>query len=192
MTHINGFGNDRFQRSYQLERILHWDQLSHKKSKRRRLGTYYHKLLRHYHRLVVPNRMRVLELGCGQGDLLATLKPSMGVGIDFSRGMLRYARKKNPGLFFIQADVHAIPLKCKFDIIILSDLVNDLWDVQRVLNQVAQFSHHGTRVILNFHNQFWRIPLSIIKFLGLGAETLVQNWFSPNDVENLLICPVSR
>jgi SAM-dependent methyltransferase len=183
---MNGFGTDPFQRSYQLERILHWDQLSHKKSKRRRLGAYYHKLLRHYHRLVVPNGMRVLELGCGQGDLLATLKPSMGVGIDFSRGMLRYARKKHPGLFFIQADAHAIPLKCKFDIVILSDLVNDLWDVQRMLNQVAQFSHHGTRVILNFHNQLWRIPLSIIKFLGFGAETLEQNWFSPNDVENLL------
>ena len=64
--------------------------------------------------------------------------------------------------------------------------MNDLWDVQRVLNQVSEFSHHGTRVIINFHNHLWRIPLSIIKSLGLGAETLEQNWFSPNDVENLL------
>ena len=130
--------------------------------------------------------MRVLELGCGQGDL-RTLKPSLGVGIDFSHGMLRYARKKHPGLLFIRGDAHTIPLKCKFDIILLSDLVNDLWDVQRVLNQVSEFSHHGTRVIINFHNHLWRIPLSIIKSLGLGGETLEQNWFSPNDVENLLI-----
>ena len=183
---MNGFGNDPYQRSYQLERILRWDQLAHKKSKRKRLGAYYHKLLRRYHRMVVPKGMRVLELGCGQGDLLATLKPTLGVGLDFSLGMLRYATKNHPGLFFIDADAHFIPLKCKFDIIILSDLVNDLWDVQRVLNQVSEFSHSGTRIILNFHNHLWRLPLSIIRFLGLGAETLEQNWFSPNDVENLL------
>jgi len=183
---MNGFGNDPYQRSYQLERILHWDRLAHKKSKRKRLGGYYHKLLRYYHRLVVPRGMRVLELGCGQGDLLATLKPSLGVGIDFSLGMLRYAERDHPELLFLKADAHTIPLKCKFDIIILSDLVNDLWDVQRVLNQVSEFSHAGTRVILNFHNHLWRVPLSIIKALGLGAETLEQNWFSPNDVENLL------
>jgi 2-polyprenyl-3-methyl-5-hydroxy-6-metoxy-1,4-benzoquinol methylase len=183
---MNGFGNDPFQRSYKLERMLHWDQLSQKKSRTRRLGTYYHKLLRHYFRLVVPRGMRVMELGCGQGDLLATLKPSFGLGIDFSAGMLRYAKKKHPGLLFIRADAHAVPLKCKFDIIILSDLVNDLWDVQSVLNQVHRFCHPGTRIVLNFHNQLWRTPLSLAKFLGLGAETLEQNWFSPNDVENLL------
>ena len=183
---MNGFSNDPFQRSYQLERILHWEKLSHKKSRPRRLGGYYHKLLRHYYRLVVPRGMRILELGCGQGDLLATLKPCLGVGLDFSHGMLQYAQEKYPGLFFLRADVHAIPLKTKFDIIILSDLVNDLWDVQRVLNQVSEFSHRGTRILLNFHNHFWRLPLSIIKVLGLGAETLEQNWFSPNDVENLL------
>jgi len=30
--------------------------------------------------------MKVLELGCGLGDLLAAVRPSRGVGVDFSAG----------------------------------------------------------------------------------------------------------
>lgn len=183
---MNGFGNDPQLRSYQIERQIHWDRVSQRKAKPRRIGTFYHKLLRHYFRGIVPQGMRVLELGCGHGDLLATLKPSFGLGLDFSSRMLSCAMKKHPGLMFIQADAHAIPLKGEFDVIVLSDLVNDLWDVQRVFEHVAHLCHSGTRIILNFHNQLWRIPLSLLKSLGLGAETLEQNWLAPKDVENLL------
>jgi SAM-dependent methyltransferase len=169
-----------------MERRIHWDRMAHRKAKPRRIGDFYHKLLRHYYRGAVPPGLRVLELGCGHGDLLATLKPSLGVGIDFSGGMLRYAARKHPGLLFLRADAHAVPLKGRFDAIILSDLVNDLWDVQRVFEQIAPLCHPGTRIIINFHNQVWRIPLAVARSLGLGAETLEQNWLAPNDVENLL------
>jgi len=87
---------------------------------------------------------------------------------------------------FLCADAHEFSLKQTFDIIILSDLVNDLWDLQRVLECVHRHSHAGTRIILNFFNNLWRIPLGIVKKLGMGAETLEQNWFSPGDVRNLL------
>lgn len=178
--------NDLQQRTYRLERILHWDQVAPAKNNRKRVGAFYHKLLRRYYRLSVPKGLRVLEIGCGHGDLLATLKPSVGVGVDFSGGMLRDARRQHPGLSFVRADAHALPLRGEFDIIILSDLVNDLWDVQRVFEQVARLCHHGTRILLNLHNHLWRIPLGVTRFLRLGAETLEQNWFSPHDLENLL------
>lgn len=180
------FYNEWVRRAYQLERMLHWDAQSPKKDDRRRLGAYYHKLLRRYFRLTLPRGQRVLELGCGHGDLMAALKPSFGVGLDFSSGMIRSARRKHPGLCFVRADAHAIPLKGQFDIIILSDLVNDLWDAQLVFEQIAPLCHPGTRVIINFHNQMWRLPLAFVKACGWGAETLEQNWFSPQDIANLL------
>jgi len=46
--------------------------------------------------------------------------------------------------------------------------------------------HSGTRLVLNFYNNLWRVPLAIVKFFGLGAEVLEQNWFSPDDIYNLL------
>ncbi len=100
--------------------------------------------------------------------------------------MTRQARTKHPHLYFVQADVHDVPFRLKFDVIILSDLINDLWDVQRFFEQLRKMCHTRTRIVLNFYNNLWRIPLSIIRQLGLGANVLEQNWLSPNDVINLL------
>ena len=171
---------------YQKERITHWNRVSRKKENQKRPGAFYHKLLQHYYRFLIPSGLRILEVGCSHGDLLASLNPSVGVGIDFSDEMLRCSVKKHAQLFFIRSDAHEIPIKGKFDVIILSDLVNDLWDVQHVLNRLQTLTHKRTRLILNFYNDLWRIPLGIAKQLGLGADILEQNWFSPHDVSNLL------
>jgi hypothetical protein len=100
--------------------------------------------------------------------------------------MIRVASKKYQNLSFIQADASEIEFSTKFDAIILSDLINDLWDVQRVFEKMRNVTHRGTRLVVNFYNNLWRVPLSFVKWLGLGAELLEQNWFSPHDVSNLM------
>ncbi len=177
---------DPWKPRYQKERMAHWDRVSSNKANVNRPSAFYHKLLRYYYRFLIPPGMRILELGCGHGDLLAALKPTLGVGIDFSGKMIRCAENKHENVSFIQADAHDMPIKGTFDIIILSDLVNDLWDVQCVLQELHNFSHPSTRLVLNFFNNLWRIPLSAAKKMGLGFETLEQNWFSPHDIFNLL------
>src|SRR5688572_18236041 len=49
----------------------------------RRNAFYYAEDLR-YMQFLVPKGVRVLDLGCGTGDLLAALSPSYGVGVDLS------------------------------------------------------------------------------------------------------------
>src|ERR1700710_1746527 len=49
-------------------------------------------------RFLIPPGKRVLELGCGRGDLLATLKPSYGVGIDFGAATIARANARYPEL----------------------------------------------------------------------------------------------
>jgi hypothetical protein len=44
----------------------------------------------------------------------------------------------------------------RFDFIILSDLVNDLWDVQTTLAGLRPYCHPGTRLVLNFTAIFGR------------------------------------
>jgi SAM-dependent methyltransferase len=117
---------------------------------------------------------------------LACLKPSHGIGVDFSEKMIRRAAKNYPELMFVQADAHEIAFKRPFDVVILSDLVNDLWDLQILLENLKAFVHPGTRIVLNFYNNLWRMPLSVVKGLGMGADVLEQNWFSPYDIFNLL------
>jgi SAM-dependent methyltransferase len=171
---------------YRKKRIDHWDRVSAAKADPNRPGVYYHQLLARFYRFLIPEGKRVLELGCGHGDLLAALKPDFGVGIDFSGKMVSTAAEKHPGLHFVRGDAGQLPLETTFDVILLSDLVNDLWDLQAALENIRPFCHPGTRIVLNFYNNLWRIPLGIVKRLGKGADTLAQNWFAPNDIDNLL------
>ncbi len=138
-----------------------------------------------YRYLVAPG-LRVLELGCSQGDLLAALKPSIGVGVDFSGEMLKRARDRHPELYFVQADAHELVLDQIFDVIILSDLINDLWNVQTVFEHFRMQCHPRTRIIMNFYSRMWEFPLRIAEQLGLAKPTLQQNWLDVNDVGNLL------
>jgi ubiquinone/menaquinone biosynthesis C-methylase UbiE len=84
---------------------------------------------------LIPPGRRVLEVGCGTGDLLAQLKPSMGLGIDISEKMVQIARQKyrNNNLKFKTAQIGEIEESGEpFDFIVLSDLVGFLADVQDV------------------------------------------------------------
>ena len=168
------------------DRMAIWDSTSVFRSNPRWAGAFYSRQITRLYRFLVPDGLNVLELGCGHGDLLAGVKPSFGVGVDFSEHMVRQARQKHPGLHFIRCDAHDLCLNKSFDIIILSDLVTHLWDVQKVLEKLHPHCHAATRIILNFPNNLWRIPMSIARRLNMTAEYLEQNWFAPNDIENLL------
>jgi SAM-dependent methyltransferase len=171
---------------YRLIRRAHWERVSDQKARADRIGAYYQNLLEKQFRFLVPEGMSVLEIGCGHGSLLAALKPSFGIGVDFSGEMIHRATSLNPYLLFVLADAHDIPLDKQFDIIILSDLVNDVWDVQAVFEDLGKLCHAGTRLIINYYSNMWRMPLALAKQMGWGADLLEQNWFDTHDVMNLL------
>ena len=85
----------------------------------------------------MPPGLRVLELGCGLGDLLAAVKPAQGVGVDFSGAMLEQARQRHPELEFCTADAAEGQSEGRFDYILLSDLVNDLHAVNTSLEEAG-------------------------------------------------------
>jgi SAM-dependent methyltransferase len=172
--------------AYQTKRQAHWDQIAGSPKYGRTAGQHYQRRLSEIYQNLIPPGHAVLELGCGSGDLLAGLQPSLGVGVDFSPAMLQCARQKHPELTFVQADVHQPALDAKFDFIVLSDLVNDLWDVQVVLNLLAGNAHPGTRIIINTYSRLWELPLKIAQHAGWATANLPQNWLTPEDIANLL------
>ncbi|HYO15159.1 MAG TPA: glycosyltransferase [Thermoanaerobaculia bacterium] len=178
---------DPSEERYRRERIAHWDAVARRWARRTGLGGAYHRRLERVYRFLVPPGERVLEVGCGTGDLLASLEPAGGVGIDFSAEMVRQAAAKHPHLRFLEADAHGIAgLSETFDVVILSDLINDAWDVQRLLEAIRPLAHRRTRVILNFYNRFWELPLALAQKLKLARPVLYQNWLTVEDVRNLL------
>ncbi|MFA5411329.1 MAG: glycosyltransferase [Candidatus Omnitrophota bacterium] len=177
--------DDFLYADFKQERIARWDMLGRNLDRRKSLSGYYHRRLSDIYRFIVAPNQRVLEVGCGRGDLLSALKPSVGVGIDFSEEMIVRARRRHPELRFIQADAHEFDIDGKFDVIILSDLVNDLWDVQNVFEKLRLVSAPGARIICNFYSNVWMNPLWLAQKLKVAQPLLPQNWLTREDVLNL-------
>jgi SAM-dependent methyltransferase len=176
---------DAFARN-QDKRRRFWNEFAQTLDRWEWIRGYYQARLASVYRFLIPPGMRVLELGCGQGDLLAALRPSRGVGVDFSERMVDRARARYANLTFFHADVHEFLLHEQFDFIILSDLVNDIWDVQRMLDMVAQHSIPSTRVVLNSYSRLWEFPRKLAEMLHLAKPQLSQNWLTREDLKNLL------
>jgi ubiquinone/menaquinone biosynthesis C-methylase UbiE len=171
---------------YNQTRQAHWDEIARKGSLETFFSREYHHRLKEIYRLLTFPGLAVLEIGCARGDLLAAVAPKTGVGIDFSSEMLSLAHMRHPELNFVQADAHDLHIDNKFDIVILSDLVNDVWDVQAIFEQIQPLCKSDTRIILNFHSRVYQPVLGLAGKLGLSKNLLPQNWLTPEDTENLL------
>lgn len=170
---------------YSRERIAHWDSVASNPPPFDQ-SSYYHDRIVELYRGIIPAGKRVLEIGSGSGDLLASLRPSRGVGVDFSPEMVARAVTRHPQLEFICADAHDLRVPEEFDYIVLSDLLNDVWDVQAVLECARAMCGAHTRLVVNSYNRLWQGPLALARRFRLANRVLPQNWLSVQDVRNLL------
>jgi len=151
---------------------------------------YYNDLAR-LHQLLVAPGLRVLEIGCGLGDLLAGLKPGHGVGIELDPQLAEAARARHPELRVIAADAETITPESigeaePFDVILLPNTLNTLHDVQGVLERLEAFCHPRTRLVVSFHNWLWQPLLKAAEQLGQRQPQPPESWLTPRDVANLL------
>lgn len=153
-------------------------------------NSYYNHSLEKYFSFIIPEGSRVLEVGCGTGELLNAVKPSYGVGIDFAEEMVKIARESFPRLKFQVEDIEDLKrlpeTEEKFDYIILSDLTMSLWDVQAAFENLKKVCHPRTRIVISNYNYLWEPWLKLAEVLGLKQKQPNQNWLATGDVRNLL------
>jgi len=165
---------------------LHYDFLAEKRDSYRAKNRYYYKLLHKEYRYLVPKGKRILEIGCGTGELLHALSPSYGLGIDISDKMIDRAREKFPGLHFEAGDVGNLQGDEKFDYIILSGLLGELDDIQQLFLDLKSFCYPHTRIIIEYYSYFWQYILKLGEKLHLKIPQRIQNWVTFQDINNFL------
>jgi SAM-dependent methyltransferase len=146
----------------------------------------YHDLIDGIARSLVPAGETVLEIGCGRGDLLASLRPSRGIGVDVSGAMIAAGRVRHPELELHHSAGEQLDLDETFDYIVLTDLIPYVDDLLRLFDVIRRHSHARTRVIVSFHSQLWRPMLTAMAALRLRPNRPVRNWIAPRDLVNLL------
>jgi SAM-dependent methyltransferase len=155
-----------------------------------RRAAFFHSEDLHYLQFLVPQGLRVLELGCGTGHLLAALKPSFGVGVDFSSGMIAQARRKHPDLTFLEGDVEdaefIASLPGPFDVILVADTIGSVDDCQSLFASLHGLCTRETRLIVAYFSHLWYPILKGAEALRLRMPQPSQNVLSPDDVRTLL------
>ena len=163
-----------------------FDRFADEEPRWKRRNSTYHRLVTQLMRFHVPEGARVLEIGSGSGDVLAALKPSVGVGIDISERMVEHARAAHPALRFEHSAGEDLELGEQFDYIILSDLLPYVHDLLALFHRVAEHSHPRTRIVINSYSRVWKPVIRLAEMLRLKPRKPLSNWVSPHDVVSLL------
>jgi methionine biosynthesis protein MetW len=137
----------------------------------------------------IPERSRVLDLGCGDGVLLAGLAATQGIsgyGIEIDdAGVL--ASVKN-GVSVIQADIEGGLASFEdnaFDFVILSQTLQAMRNAESVMNGMLRVGREGIVTFPNFG--FWRHRLDILQGHMPVSKTLPYSWY---DTPNIHLCTV--
>lgn len=106
----------------------------------------------------------VADIGCGPGNVFATLggNPKTLIGVDVSRGSLHMAEKN--GYTPLQADGHDLPLISEFaDLVVVNATLHHCDDMAKVLTEAARLVRPGGTLVSDHDPQ-----LSAWNWRGLG------------------------
>lgn len=138
----------------------------------------------------VPRGARVLDVGCGDGALMAALRDDKGVdarGIELSRDGVAAAVAK--GLSVIQGDadtdLHDYPSGA-FDYVILSQTLQATRAPATVLDELLRIGRHAIVSFPNFG--YWRVRLSLLLSGRMPVtRTLPVAW---HETPNIHLCTI--
>src|SRR5438270_2939887 len=154
-------------------------------------NSYYYGLLNRLLRFLVEPEKKVLSVRCGTGNLLATVRPATGKGIDICPEIVEIAQHRNPSFEFSVAFPdkdefqQAFRADEKFDYILFND-IGDTVDVLQALRNLAPLCQRHTRLLITTYNQLWEPLVTFAEWIGIKVPRAEQNWLSTTDIRNLL------
>ena len=149
-------------------------------------GRAYRRILGSYYRFLIPSGSRVLEIGCGAGELLQHLPDRTLSGIDLVEEQVSAAKELVPEAQVTCAAGETAKFDQTYDYLVLSDTLNEAADAQQLLENLHHAATPDTRLTINIHNTLWRPILGLSAALGLKPKRPQLNWLSTDDLHNLL------
>ncbi len=151
---------------------------------------YYHDKILQICQHHVFNGAKVLEIGCGTGNLIGRLERcSLKTGIDIHPSFIEAASEDYPGTEFAAGDAHHFSIErylSAFDLIILSDTLAYLADVEEVLKNIRKFLAPHGKLFLTQTSSLWEPIYHLGSRFNLRSPIQPANWLSPSDIDNLL------
>lgn len=166
----------------------HFDQVARDYDKYKEENKFYYNGLKNLLSTLIPNNKNILEIGCGTGDLLASLIPKIGHGIDLSPEMIKLAKTKystSKNLSFSTQSIGKFKNK-NLDYVFMSDVIEHLEDPQKVFNQISQTMNKNTIFICTYANPIWEPVLMLAEKLKLKMPEGDHYRIKFKDIESML------
>jgi ubiquinone/menaquinone biosynthesis C-methylase UbiE len=164
----------------------HFERVAPRYDAWKRRAWYYYGWLARILRREVPRGLRVLDVGCGTGALLAAVDPGYGVGVDLSPAMVRRAAERFPHLSFRVGDAEALASRETFDRVLMVDLLEHLGDPPAALASARRLCAPDGRLIMLAANPAWQSILHLAERLGLKMPEGEHRWLRPWEIRGLL------
>ncbi len=147
---------------------------------------YFYDLIVRYLKFLIPEGSSVLEIGCGSGNILATLKPKRGIGIDADANNVKLAKEHYSHLEFHHQSAESFKSDEKFDYIVMVNCIGTFKDIQAAFEMLRKNCHRDTRIVICHYSFIWNPLLKLVEALRLKSKEEIENWVSPVDVINFL------
>ncbi|RAP33191.1 methionine biosynthesis protein MetW [Candidatus Marinamargulisbacteria bacterium SCGC AG-439-L15] len=146
---------------------------------------YYQKIMD-----LIPEKSRVLDLGCGNGDLLKTLiskKNCYGYGVDMDFHNIKGCIKRGISVFQGNINEGLQEFRDKsFDVVLLSQTLQEVYDPVYVLLEMLRVGKKGIVTFPNFGH--WHVRMNMI-FKGFSPKTksLPYEWYNTPNIRVVTI-----
>jgi SAM-dependent methyltransferase len=122
----------------------------------------------------IPGDARILEIGCGTGQMSLYLARAdrVVIGADLTRGslLLGAAAARRFGLHrvqFVETDLHRPGLRASsFDVVYSSGVLHHTPDPRASFARIAKLARPGGMIVLGLYNTFARIPLQLRRIVA--------------------------
>jgi len=148
----------------------HFDKIAREYDYWKDKNPYYYDALKTLLRSLIPPHSRVVEIGCGTGDLLEAVQPIEGKGVDISETMVLLARARhtnNPELSFERVDLLAGSTFFPQEYLFTVDVLEHVKPLDIFLESVARSMAPGATLVVTLANPFWEWLLMLTEKLGM-------------------------
>ena len=134
------------------------------------VNLYYAVLKKAVRQQITHTDIRVLDIGCGTGNILDFLRPKSGVGVDISSSMIKIAKRKFASIPMLKFYVHDIEQKSvrgSFDYILFNDVIEHVINKAATIKNIAASMGKNTVLVLSMANPIWEPVLMLLERLHL-------------------------